>query len=219
MLTLHAEKRDIKEKNDTLRAEGKLPGVLYGRKEASTAITLDAEKFRKALGEAGESTVIAVEGLGDEKQVLIHDVQLHPVKDTVQHVDLYAIEKGKKVEVHVPLEFVGAAPAVKNLGGTLVKVLHELHIEALPKDLPGELTVDISSLVDFDAQISVQDIALPEGVVALLDAEETVALVSRPKEEEEEEEPTEIDMSAIEVEQKGKEEEEDASSSEDSKEE
>lgn len=209
MLTLEVEKRDTKTSPEAVRGEGKVPAVFYGRKEEATSVAVEAGAFMRIFREAGESTIIVLEGLGEAKEALIHEVAVHPVTGAIQHVDFYVIEKGKKLHVEVPLEFVGESSAVKDLGGMVVKVLHELEIEALPKDLPHEIVVDISGLVDFESQITVADLPLPEGVTALLDGEEIIAMVSEPKEEEEEEEEeTEIDMDSIEVAGKKKEDEE-----------
>ena len=194
---------------DAVRATGNIPAVFYGPKAESTPITVNGPEFIKVWRHAGESSVITLTGLGEDHDALIHDISKDPVRDTVTHVDFYVIEKGKKVQVAVPLEFVGEAAAVKTLGGVRLKVIHELEIEAMPKDLPHAIEVDISSLVDFDTQIKVSDIKLPAGVTAEIDGDEVVALVSAPKEESEEEAPTTIDMSAIGIsEERGKKEEE-----------
>jgi large subunit ribosomal protein L25 len=138
---------------------------------------------------------------------MIHEVAYHPVTGKPLHVDFYVIEKGKKVTTNVPLEFVGEAPAVKSLGGTLMKIMHEIEIEAMPKDLPHEIVADISVLETFDSHITLADLKLPPGVTALGNPEDTIASIAEPKEEEEE--PVEaIDMESIEVEKKGKQEEE-----------
>jgi large subunit ribosomal protein L25 len=191
-----------------VRATGNIPAVFYGPKAASTPITVNGPEFMKVWRQAGESSVVTLTGLGEDHDALIHDISKHPVKDTVTHVDFYVIEKGKKVQVAVPLEFIGESAAVKTLGGVLIKVIHELEIEAMPKDLPHAIEVDISSLVDFDAQIKVFDIKLPSGVMAQIDADEVVALVSAPKEEVEEV-TAPIDMASIGIsEERGKKEEE-----------
>jgi len=206
VLTLNVEKRDRKSNNDNLRAEGKIPAVFYGKKQESTPITLNAREFSKIWKDAGESTVVVLNTPEGEFETLIHEVDVDVVTENPIHADFYAFEKGKKIEVEVPLEFVGTSPAIKELGGTLVKVIHDLSIEAIPSKLPQEIEVDISSLVDFEAQIQAKDIKLPEGVELAVDPEEVVALVSEPKEEEEEETgPT--DISEIEVEGEKKEEE------------
>lgn len=203
MFKLKVEKRDIKENLDLLRESGIIPAVYYGPKDASTAIKLTLADFRKAWRSAGESTVLELTGEGIEADVLIQEVSLHPVTDTPIHVDFYAIEKGKKISVDVPLEFIGVSPAVKELGAVLVKVLHDIEIEALPKDLPHTLDVDISSLVNFDSVLTAGDIKLPEGVTLLVKTNEVIASVYEPKEEIIDDTP--VDLSAIEVEKKGKE--------------
>lgn len=206
MHTLTVEKRTAGSA-DSLRKKGKIPAVFYGPKEESTPVTLDGKEFVKVFKSAGESSIITLEGIGEPKEVLIHDVSRNPVTEAFEHIDFYVIEKGKKLQVGVPLLFTGESPAVKNLGGTLVKVMYEVEVEAFPKDLPHEITVDVSSLETFDSQITIKDIPVPAGVTILTDAEEVVAAVAQPKEEEEE--PVQaIDMDAIEVEKKGKTEEE-----------
>ena len=206
-VTLKVEKREERGKQlAKLRKAGKLPAVVYGPKEASTALTLDKGKFEKMFHEAGESTIITLTGVGDDKEVLVHDVAFDPAKGGMTHVDFYAIERGKELTVDVALEYVGEAPAVK-LGGSLTKVLHEVEVTCRPSNLPKQITVDVSSLADFDSQIHIKDLVLPEGVKIENDPEEVVALVQEVKEEVEEA-PTAIDMSAIEVEEKGKKEEE-----------
>jgi large subunit ribosomal protein L25 len=209
MLKLQIEKREkFGRKARGGKNTEKFPAVFYGPKEDSTSVFVTKRDFVKVWKEVGESSVIILEGAGDEKQALIQEVALDPVSDEPIHADFYIIEKGKKVEVDVPLEYVGESPAVKNLGAVLVKVMHELPIEAEPVNLPHEIEVDISSLVDFESNITVKDLKIPAGVTVLAEAEETVALVQEPREEEEEEEPVEFDESMVEVEKKGKEESE-----------
>ena len=203
MLTLKVEKRDPKASLSTIRKAGKMPAVFYGKKEASTPIMLSYAIFEKTLKEAGESTILHLEGDGIDVDVLIHEVDLNPVTDKPRHADFYAIEKGKKLEIKIPLEFIGVAPAVKDLGGILVKVMHEIEISALPKDLPQKLEVDISSLVAFDSVLTAKDIKLPEGVELKVKLEDIIASIYEPKEEVVEVTP--VDLSSIEVVKKGKE--------------
>lgn len=206
MVTLKAEKRESG-KAAAARRAGLLPAVVYGKKEEAMPIAVDAKAFGKVLEEAGESTVIELEGLGAAKDVLLHDISYDPLTGTPTHADFYAFEKGQKVEVAVPLEFEGVSPAVKDLGGILVKVMHELEVEAEPKNLPHNLVVDISKLDTLESQLHVSDIALPAGVIAKADAEEVVAMISVAKEEPVEEAVT--DISQIEIsEERGKKEEE-----------
>jgi large subunit ribosomal protein L25 len=204
MFKLKVEKRDIKERLESLRKSGMMPAVFYGPKDPSTPIKINLSDFKKAWKTAGESTVVSLEGDGIDADVLIQEVDLDPVTDIAIHADFYAIEKGKKLTVDVPLEFIGVSPAVKDLGAVLIKVLHEVEIEALPKDLPYKLEVDIAGLVTFDSVLTANDIKLPAGVTLMIKPEEVIASVYEPKEEVIEVVPV-ADLSAIEVEKKGKE--------------
>ncbi len=205
-VTLHVEKRDERGKQlAKLRDAGKLPAVVYGPKEEATPLTLDKKVFEKIFKTAGESTIITLEGVGESKEVLVHDIAFDPEKGGFVHVDFYAIEKGKELTVDVPLEFVGEAPAAK-LGGSLTKVLHEVEVTCKPSALPQHITVDVSVLVDFETQIHVKDLVLPAGVKIENDPEDVIALVSAVVEEVEAPAAV-VDMDSIEVEQKGKKEE------------
>jgi large subunit ribosomal protein L25 len=164
MITLSAEKRDSKMDVNVLRKAGKLPAVFYGPKEKSTPIVVSTTEFIKAFKKAGESTVVILKEGGNEHETLIHEVDVHPLTGAPRHADFYVIEKGKKVKVNVPLTFEGTSPAVKDLGGILVKVLREIEIEAAPRDLPHELKVDISSLAELTSVITAKEINLPSGL-------------------------------------------------------
>jgi len=206
MLELKAQARlEYGKKLKKLRKNGKMPAVFYGSKSESTPITVDTKEFIKIWKEAGESSVISLETPNGAKDVLIQDVDIDPVRGIPRHTDFYVIDKDKKITVTVPVVFVGVSAAVKELNGTLVKVMHEIEIEVLPKHLPHELKADLSLLKDFESRISIKDIILPESAEAADDANETIALIVEQKEEEEKPEEA-IDLSAIEVEKKGKQE-------------
>lgn len=214
VIEIKANKRGENEKLETLKKSGFLPSVVYGKKFKSTSIKLDQIAFKKVWQKAGESSVVSLDLEGEVLDCLIKEVQLDPIKDVPVHADFYALEKGQKVKVRVPVEFIGVSPAVKDLGAVLVKVLHDIEIEATPKDLPHRVEIDISSLVSFGSQVFARDIKLPSGVELLENADEVVASVYEPKEEKVEEVP--VDLSAIEVEKKGKKEEEGAAEGADS---
>ena len=208
MFKLTAKKRDILGKKvNSLREAGELPAVVYGGKKEALAITLNQAEFQKVLTQAGESTIVSLTVDGQSQDILIHEVQTDPLSGFPIHADFYIVSQDKELEVAVPLVFEGVAPAIKDFGGSLVKVLHELEIRALPKNLPHDITVDISSLVALDSQILIKDLKLPTGVESVLDAEEVVAAITEAGEEVIEE-VAPVDLSAIEVEKKGKLEEE-----------
>jgi large subunit ribosomal protein L25 len=207
-MELTVEKRDIKSNTNSLRAKGIMPAVIYGRSEESTPISIDLKHFQKVFKAAGESTVISITGLGVAKDALIHDVSFDVMSGTPIHADFYAIQKGQTVTVSVPLEFDGIAPAVKDFGGILTKVMHEIELECEPKDLPHAIHVDISKLVALDSQILVSDLKLPKTAKINVEMEDVVATITTLVEESEEPvAPT--DLSAIEIsEDRGKKEEE-----------
>lgn len=186
-----------------------MPAVFYGKKTESTPISIIQKEFIKAWRKAGESGVITLNGAGEKVDVLIKDVDVDPVSDIPRHADFYVFEKGKKIEVDVPLEFVGVSPAVKDLGGSLVKALHEIKISADPQHIPHNIEVSIDTLVDFESKIVAGDLKLPTGVELVELPTEVVAAIAKPREEKEEESAP-VDLSTIEVVKKGKAEEEEA---------
>ncbi len=189
-----------------LRVAGLMPAIVYGEAgKAPVSVSVPRKEFLKVLDQAGETGLVTLKGLDAPVPVLIHDVTFDALSGDPLHADFLQVRTDKVVEVEVPLEFVGVAPAEKELGGNLVKVKHELLIEAFPQDLPSELTVDISLLKTFDDQILVKDLVMPKGVQVLADADEVVALVQAHEEEGEVAAPA--DIASIEVEKRGKEEE------------
>jgi len=196
-----------------LRKSGEIPAVFYGAGKASTSVSVGNVEFKKVWREAGESSAVKVAMSDGDIDVLIHEVQVDPVTDEPIHVDFLAIDMKKKIKVKVPLVFEGVSNAVKNGIGNLVKVLHEIEIEALPADLPHSLAVDISSLEGLENQVFVSDIKLPTSVVAITAGGDVVASIVA-QVEEKEEVVVPVDLSAIEVEKKGKKEEEGAPATE-----
>jgi len=205
MLTLSVEKRGKDGASaSALRRADFIPAVVYGAHRESTPISIPVRAFEKVLREAGEATIVALAGLGEPIPTLIHEVDLDPLTNQPRHVDFYAVTKGKKVQVAIPLVFMGESAAVK-AGANLVKVLYELEIKADPMSLPHTISVDLSMLATISDRIHAKDLVLPAGAELAVDAEEVVALAQEVIEEKEEVVPA--DISTIEVEKKGKEEE------------
>jgi large subunit ribosomal protein L25 len=202
-IKLAVTERDANTKIDTLRANGQMPAVVYGPKQEAIAITIDSKIFDKVRKEAGESTIIELEGLKTPLEVLIQGVEFNPVKLEVLHADFYAVERGKEMTTHVALEFIGEASVEANKIGNVTKVLHEVDVTCRPSDLPSHIDVDLSTLVNLEDKILLKDLKLGKGVTIDGDGEDPVAVVSAMKEEEEEE-AVALDMDAIEVEKKGK---------------
>lgn len=187
-ITLQVTPRDSKESGEALRARGVVPAVFYGPKEASTPIAIDARALESLWKKAGETTLITLTGAGEDKDTLINDVQTHPVTGQILHADFYVIEKGKKVTVNIPIEFVGQATAEK-LGHIVSKALHEVEIEVAPQEIPHVLEVDISGLENVGDMITASQIALPKSAELKTDPEEVLVSITEFHEEKAEETP------------------------------
>jgi len=171
----------------TLRHQERIPAVVYGHGVKNLNIDVDGKQFTKVFKAAGYTALINIhiDQAKKDHTVLIREVQLHPVKDTILHVDFYQPRLDQAITAHVPLDFTGEAPAVKDLGGVLVRTIDEIELEALPTDLPHDIKVDISVLTDFEKVIRVADLDLPDKVKLHHEADEVVALVQPPRTEEE----------------------------------
>jgi len=220
MNKLTATMRSKADKLALIRTNGMIPAVVYGARVENTMISVSSIDFEKILKVAGESSAIVLEVTDPTKKdaskkfdVLIHDMQVDPIRGFPTHVDFLAIDINKPVEVTIPIEFTGIAPAEKGGLGVLVKVLHEVDVEGLPKDLPHNIIVDVSTLANLDDQIHIKDIALPKGVTMKTHEDEVIALIA-PVKEEEVAEAVPVDLSSIEVEKKGKKEDDGAEGSE-----
>ena len=190
---------------ETLPVEGSIPAVVYGPKQPSVPVMVGRTDFEKLFKQAGESTIISLEGLDEPIEVLVHDVSFSPTKGGVTHVDFYAIERGKEMTTSIGIDFVGESP-IEKTGGLVNKILHEVEVTCRPSDLPSHFEVDISTLAEADDRYLVSDIKAPAGVTINTPGEEVIAIATaaRVNKEDEEEEAGEVDMDAVEVEQKGK---------------
>lgn len=204
MIELKAQKRDIfGKKLHKQREAGLLPVVVYGAGEKAISLFVDTKEFLKIWKQAGESSIVSLHTPNAKKEVLIQEVSLHPVSDKPLHADLYMVKADQAIRVSIPIKFEGVSPAAKTFGGVLVKVLHEVEVEALPANLPHEFTVDVSKIVNLEDVITVKDIKTGAGVEIMALPDDVVALVSVGKEEVEEV-TAPIDLTKIEVEKKGK---------------
>lgn len=182
-LKLEGAKRT--EKTAAVRNNGFIPAVLYGKGIETQEIQVDYSQFLKLFREIGESTIFTLSVDGSDFNVLVKDLQYHPVKDTFEHLDFYVVRMDEKISTEVELVFTGVSGAVKSEGGTLVKNISEVEVTCLPADLPQSIEVDISSLATFDDVITVADLNLPSGVVVEEEDDATVAVVSAPRSDEE----------------------------------
>jgi large subunit ribosomal protein L25 len=189
MIKLNAKIRtEIGRKTNALRRSDRIPAVVYGHKIKNVSLDLDYKEFQKVYSKAGESSLIELDVVGEKEKriVLIHDFQRDPVTDKFIHVDFFETSSKEEVEVKVPLVFEGAALAVKDLGGTLVKNISELEIKALPQNIPHEIKVSIDTLNTFEDRILVKDLVFPKDVKVSAKPDEIVVFVAQPAKVEEE---------------------------------
>lgn len=195
------------------RAAGNVPGVVYGPDRQPVAVELPYRDLEKLYHGAGESNLVdlTLDGEKEPVKVLVQAVQFDPVSGRMLSVDFRQINMQKEMEASIVLHIIGEAPTVKQLGGTLVVSQDHLNIRCLPKDLVGEVSVDVSVLATFDDAIHVRDIALPAGIVALDNGDNLIVKVTAPMTEEElkaMEETGPVSVEDIQVEEKGKKDEE-----------
>lgn len=194
--------------NKSLRETGNIPAVLYGHNKETVPVSLNLKEFAKIFKSAGESTIVNLNieknGKSEKNPVLIYDVDFDPVTDQPRHADLYLVNMDEKITAKIPLVFIGESEAVKAFSGIFFKNIHEVEVEALPKDLPREINVDISAIKTFADHICVKDLALASGVRVLgHNADDVVAAVKPPRSEEEMkalEGEVKIDVEAVKVE-------------------
>jgi large subunit ribosomal protein L25 len=163
-----------------LRANLRIPGVVYGHHREATPLAIDARELEKLLGSIAPGTTVVELHLGGRvSKTLIREIQRHPFKRQVLHVDFQELVAGEKITVNVPILFVGTAAGVKD-GGTVEEVLRELSVEVDPSNIPSHFEIDVSALGINDS-VHVSDIKVPEGVEILDDLEATVAVVAPPR--------------------------------------
>ncbi len=167
-----------------VRARGAVPAVIYGAHETPANLEVDRKAIDSVLAHAANEHVlveleIAGAARAGTKLSIIQEIQRHPVRGDILHVDFHAVSTTETITSEVPLEAIGEAIGVKTHGGLLQQQLRALEIECLPQDLPDLISVDVSAL-EIGASIHVKDLVLPNGVTALADGELTVFSVSEP---------------------------------------
>ncbi|MBC7981697.1 50S ribosomal protein L25 [Candidatus Parcubacteria bacterium] len=174
---------NVKEVTTDVDMTNSIKAVVYGPAYPSTALVINQKDFTKLYKEAGESSIVTLTGLKANQDVLIHDIQRNVRNGDIVHVDFYAVKKGQKITVHVPLVFVGVAGAVKTHGADLVKNMFEVEVEAEAANLPHEIEIDISVLNEVDDHISVSDIVAPKGVKILANEDDVIITAAAHEEE------------------------------------
>lgn len=202
MATLKAQVRDTKGKGAArkMRSSGRIPAVAYGHGDASRSLSIDAHELDLLLARINpENTIIDLDVEGAESSpALIRDIQHHPSRPYILHVDFFQIHAGEKITVEVPIRLEGTPVGVANEGGILQEVLRELSVECLPKDIPSSITIDVSELGMGDSihvsSVTLQDAEIqnePELVICTVVAP---TIVAAPETEEDEEEGLEPEL-------------------------
>ncbi|RJP70787.1 MAG: 50S ribosomal protein L25 [Candidatus Abyssobacteria bacterium SURF_17] len=165
------------------RQNGLLPGVLYGRGDTTTSLTVNPKELDRVLHtHAGSNVIIRLtleEKGGDPTTVVVKELQVDSLKGTMRHVDFCHISLDKKIRTTVPFRIVGESPGVK-LGGILEHTLWELEIESLPLEVPDYIEVDVSGLNMGDS-LSVADLRLPEAIKVLTEQDVAVVSIAAPR--------------------------------------
>lgn len=166
-----------------LREAGRVPAVLYGKDMESVPLSIDAmEALHLFSAISVENTIIELQVDGEKAshQTLVREIQAHPFKKELVHVDFYRLQMGVAVDVDVPVELEGTPVGVKSFGGILEQLVHEIPVRCLPSLIPEAVKVDVTAL-GLDASVKVGDLVLPEGVEVMLDGDRLVCIVATPR--------------------------------------
>ncbi|MBA3579999.1 MAG: 50S ribosomal protein L25/general stress protein Ctc [Gemmatimonadaceae bacterium] len=165
----------------TLRSAGQIPGVVYGHARDPQPLTLDTREFEKLLSHiAAESTVIELSLGGHTTKTLIREIQRHPFKRQILHVDFQELVAGEKVTVNIPIVLIGVPDGVRTSGGVLDQTLRELSIHVDPSAIPDHIEVDVTGLI-IGHSIHVSELKLAEGIEVMTEAEASVCVVAAPR--------------------------------------
>ena len=168
-----------------LRATGRVPGIIYGHGREPQSLSINAREFNRLAERVRiTSTVIELTLDGKMARTLIREIQRNPLDRALLHIDFQELVAGEKVTVSVPLKFIGTADGVKNGGGILEEVMHQIHVRCDPSNIPDHIDVDVTPLT-IGHSFHIADLKMPEGVEVTDDKQMTVVVVSAPKAEEE----------------------------------
>lgn len=170
-----------KEEAGRMRRTGHVPAVAYGHKETPVKLAVNTKEFSDLLKHGGAHGLLTLKQQGGtDVPVVIKSIARHPATHAIYAIDFLRVSLNEKIHATVPIHLEGESDGVRIEGGVLVQALHELSVEAFPQDIPEHITVDISGLEFNGAPIHVREIVMPQGVIALTDGEEAVAVVNAP---------------------------------------
>jgi large subunit ribosomal protein L25 len=160
-----------------LRAEGHIPGILYGRGMEPISVTVERREFRLALsGPAGANTVLALQVGGTSYPAVVKEMQRHPIRRTVNHIDFLQVNMNEEITVHVHVRLEGESKAVAASGGLVDAAVDSLEVSCTPTNMPNEFVIDITDMQP-DTVIRLSDVPMPNGVTALGDPDMPVVTV------------------------------------------
>lgn len=162
-----------------LRRAGAIPVHLYGPGIASRPLQCEEKSLLRALRQAGSANPItlSIQGETGERLTFAREIQWNPVRGNLLHVDFLAVSANRPVAAQVPIILTGESPGAQRTGGAVAQTLYQLEVEALPLEIPNEIEIDLSQLVDTNAQVRAAEIPLPANVTLLTDPETLVARV------------------------------------------
>ncbi len=185
-IQLEAQTRDTAIVPGSLRKIRLIPAVFYGKGHKSLALQVSYSDFRKVFLKAGSNKLIDLNIDGKKKnKVLVHEIQYYPLTGAISHIDFLNVNMSEEVTTRVPVECTGVSLAVKDLGGILTTVKHDVTVRCLPMDIPSNIIVDISVLADFSCSVHVKDLVMPKGVKVMDNPDDVVVTVTAPRKEEE----------------------------------
>ncbi len=185
-----------------LRRSGLTPVHVYGAGIEPVNLQVEDHTLNRMLLQIGSNIPVSLEyeDSDDETICFVREVQRHPVTDAVIHVDFLKVDISNTISAEVPLTIVGDSPAVSQMAGTLLQNVQSLLVEALPMDMPAEITLDISVMADFDITISVSEVPVPGNVTVLNDPTDVIVRVAPPRLEVETEDEMQISDEDVEEE-------------------
>ncbi len=182
-ISLASEGRTTFGKNvKRLRAQGIIPGVVYGHGSKTDHIQVNTKDFTRIFRDAGTNTIIDLEVDGKTIKTIIYHVDYDPVTDAPRHADFYKVRMNEKLTTLVPLNFVGESPAVRSLSAIVVHGKEDVEVSCLPGDLPHAIDVDLSKLVEIDDMVHARDLVIPANVELKEDPETMIAQSILPRE-------------------------------------
>jgi len=198
-----AQKVDIRprtvlgKKVSRLRRDGVLPGVVFGGHKDSTPVQTDLKAFERGYRRWGTTTLLTLTGLDGDQPALIHEVSRDTLTGKLLHVDFQRVSLTEKVRAEVPLHFVGESPAEK-AGAVLVRPKSEVNVEAFPQDIPHNIEVDVSGLLEIDDSLYVRDLKVDSATVEILDEGDELVVRVVPVRVEEEPTPAAAEAAPVE---------------------